>query len=139
MKRFLTALILVAALATACGSTSTSTATSSTPTGAEPSSPASVASPPPGAVEVQLADFMLTPGDVSVKGSDTVFYVKNNGPTPHNLFVRDSGGKVLMHTRTLGPGESAVLTGTLAPGSYIMYCALPGHESLGMKGSVTAT
>ena len=36
----------------------------------------------------------------------------------------------------LREGETAVLTGTLDPGTYVMFCSLPGHESLGTKGTL---
>jgi Copper binding proteins, plastocyanin/azurin family. len=42
-------------------------------------------------------------------------------------------------TRDLRPGETETISGTLTPGSYVTFCSLPGHESLGIKGTLTVT
>jgi uncharacterized cupredoxin-like copper-binding protein len=53
--------------------------------------------------------------------------------------VRDASGTVLAHTANLEPGEHATLQVDLAPGTYVDFCQEPGHESLGMKGSLKVT
>jgi len=92
------------------------------------------------AIPVTLADFTVTPTDLVVAGTTVSFDVVNDGPTPHNLTIRDAAGTVLGATPDLSRGERATLTLTLpAAGSYITYCSLPGHESLGLKGTLTVT
>ena len=88
---------------------------------------------------VTLSDFKLSPGTLSAKAGAVEFDVKNDGPTPHNLTVKDSTGKVVGATRNLSPGENAKLTITLTVGSYSVVCSLPGHESLGMKDALTVS
>jgi plastocyanin len=94
-----------------------------------------VASPAAPVVPVTVKDFALDPKDVSKQGQVNLD-VTNEGPTIHNVTIRDDGGKVLAATMDLKAGESEVLTADLAAGSYILYCSLPGHESLGIKGTL---
>ena len=49
----------------------------------------------------------------------------------HNLAIEGpgvSGEK----TPTIGPGKTAKLAVELGPGTYELYCAVPGHKQLGM-------
>lgn len=90
-------------------------------------------------IAVTVMDFMLDPADLEVAGPTVAFEVTNDGPTPHNLTVRDSAGEILMGTEDLSVGENATISGELAPGDYTIFCALAGHESLGMSGTLTVT
>ena len=65
--------------------------------------------------------------------------VTNDGPTPHNLTVRDVDGTVLAGTDDLSVGSGEAITAELEPGEYTIFCALAGHESLGMSGTLTVT
>jgi uncharacterized cupredoxin-like copper-binding protein len=95
---------------------------------------------PVAVIPVTLADFTVTPADLVVAGSTVSFDVVNDGPTPHNLAIRDAAGTLLGTTRDLSQGETETLTVTLpGPGDYITFCTLPGHESLGLKGTLTVT
>ena len=89
-------------------------------------------------VQVRLADFMITV-PASVGAGAVSFDVQNAGPTPHQFTLEGPSGAVVGATRTLNPGTSAVLAMHLGPGTYTFLCALPGHASLGMKGSFTVT
>ena len=91
------------------------------------------------AIAVSVSDFMLDPADIEVTGTTVSFDVINDGPTPHNLTVRDEAGEVLMATGDLSVGESETISGELEPGTYTIFCSLPGHESLGMTGTLTVT
>jgi uncharacterized cupredoxin-like copper-binding protein len=89
---------------------------------------------------VTLADFTITPADLVASGTTLSFDVVNDGPTPHNFAIRDAAGDLLGTTRDLSTGETGTLTVTLpGPGDYITFCTLPGHESLGLKGTLTVT
>jgi uncharacterized cupredoxin-like copper-binding protein len=95
---------------------------------------------PAATVPVTLADFTIMPTDLVVTGATVSFDVVNVGPTPHNLAIRDAAGILLGTTPDLSQGETASLTVALpGPGSYITFCSLPGHESLGLKGTLTVT
>ncbi len=119
---------------TACGG-------SSTATGSGQSSPATSSAPASAVsgngIEVHLSDFKIAPATLTAKAGVNIFAVRNDGPTPHNLTIKDASGKTLGATRDLKPGEAATLTITLPAGSYTAICSMPGHSSLGMKDALT--
>ena len=124
MTGHLTAAILLAliAFATACA-----------PMDGDPAAAVPSAAP----VTVMLADFMVEPGELTVDGPSVTFSVTNNGPTPHNFSIRNADGEIVLATPDLRPGESTMLTGELEPGEYETLCSLPGHDSLGMVGTLS--
>ena len=85
---------------------------------------------------INLADFMIDPSDVEVDGPMVTIEVTSDGPTPHNLTVRDADGAVVMATEDLSAGDSETIGATVGPGTYTIFCSLAGHESLGMSGSL---
>ncbi len=91
------------------------------------------------ATPIEVRDFELDPGTVSVTGTTVALAVTNEGPTVHNVKVRDESGAVLFGSRDLREGESETVTSDVAPGSYVLFCSLPGHESLGIKGTLTVS
>jgi len=91
------------------------------------------------ALTVSVADFMIDPSDLEVAGSTITIDVTNDGPTPHNLSIRDADGEVLLATADLSVGDMETITGELEPGEYTIFCSLGGHESLGMSGTLTVT
>lgn len=101
-------------------------------------SPAS-AGPEADVLAVSVADFMIEPSELEVAGGSVTVEVTNDGPTPHNLSVRDDGGEVVLATADLSAGESETISGKLAPGDYTIFCSLAGHESLGMTGTLTVS
>jgi plastocyanin len=126
-RRILLIGVLAAALA-ACSSTSASPAASS-----------AAASVDPDAIELSVMDFMLDQPDLEVTGPTVTLIVTNEGPTPHNVAVRTEAGEVLMTTADLSRGETETITAELPPGDYITFCSLAGHESLGIKGTLTVS
>ena len=91
---------------------------------------------PSNSTAVIVRDFKIEPADIKVQGKTVSLAVTNQGPTIHNVAIRDASGAVIVTTRDLKTGESETISGTLAPGSYILFCSLPGHESLGTKGTL---
>ncbi|GAC1656485.1 MAG: hypothetical protein NVS9B1_11980 [Candidatus Dormibacteraceae bacterium] len=144
MKNILIAIgstLLLAACGGSSASTDNSTAGSTTGT-APPTAAASSAAPAPAdAIKVSLTDFKITPAAIPAKAGSVSFAVSNDGKAPHNLtiFAPGSTSQVLKATATLGPGQTAVLTVTLAAGKYHFNCSVPGHESLGMTGDITVS
>lgn len=126
--------VAIAALSmVACGSSSGSPAT------AEPAAPGSPAGGSGAGVSVHLSDFKISPGQLTAPAGATSFAVKNDGPTPHNLTIRDGAGKTVGATANLKPGDSTTLTVSLNPGKYTAFCSLAGHESLGMSASLVVS
>ena len=90
-------------------------------------------------IAINVMDFMIEPSDLEVAGPTVTIDVTSDGPTPHNLTVRDASGEVVMGTEDLSAGDAATISAELEPGDYTIFCALPGHESLGMSGTLTVT
>ena len=132
----LVAIPLLALAVAACGSAGGGSPASIAPA----TSPAAAANPASSiaSTAVHVRDFALDPKDVSVHGSVSLA-VTNDGPTIHNVSIRDASGNVVGATQDLKPGQSETLTVAIPPGAYILFCSLPGHESLGVKGSLTVT
>ena len=89
------------------------------------------------AITINLADFMIDPSDLEAVGPIVTLDVTSDGPTPHNLTVRDAAGEVLLATEDLSAGDTDTISGELEPGEYTLFCSFAGHESLGMSGTLT--
>jgi uncharacterized cupredoxin-like copper-binding protein len=87
---------------------------------------------------VTLRDFEIVP-DTTTVPSNVTFSVHSDGPTPHNFNLRDSSGNVVVSSKDLRKGDSDTVVGQLPAGTYTFFCAFPGHESLGMHGTLTVT
>ena len=94
---------------------------------------------PDASATIQVLDFKLDPSTVNVTGTTLALAVTNAGPTVHNVTVRDAAGTVLFGSKDLREGESETVTHAIAPGTYVLFCSLAGHESLGIKGTLTVT
>ena len=143
MRRILILATLAGTLAIAACTPSTSdqptsVVTHAGPTGAPASAPAP-ASTPDAVATITVLDFKLDPGALAVAGSTLSLAVTNAGPTVHNVTVRDAAGDVLFATADLREGESETLVRPIDPGEYVLFCSLAGHESLGIKGTLTVT
>lgn len=108
---------------------------------AESGAPASLApsvdAPSAERITVSVADFVIDPSDLEVAGSTMTIEVTNDGPTPHNLSIRGENDEVLAATSDLSVGGTETITADLEPDEYTIFCSLPGHESLGMSGTLT--
>jgi uncharacterized cupredoxin-like copper-binding protein len=126
MKRLLAACMVAAALIAvpACGGLTPGAA------------PRASATPAAFAASVDLSDFKITPVTFTASGPTVRIAVYNDGAISHNLYIGDASGTVLLHSRTLAAGQSDTIRGSLPPGTYTTYCELPGHEDLGMKGTL---
>jgi len=93
--------------------------------------------------------------DIKVKaGRFEVHLVNQENPPPtafcagapaefcysHDMYVTDTGGKLLVASATVKPGKDGVFViDDLPAGSYVFYCNIRMHVSDGMKGTITAT
>jgi plastocyanin len=126
------AILAIAACAPSAGSTGAPT---NAPTGAATAAPAGADV----TALIKVLDFKLDPATVSLTASTIALAVTNGGPTVHNVTVRDAAGTVLFGTRDLREGESETVTHAIAPGTYVLFCSLSGHESLGIRGTLVVT
>ncbi len=85
-------------------------------------------------IEVTAKEFKFTPATVEVEPGQTVrLKLVNEGKMSHNLHLREQDRK----TETIQAGKTDALELT-APqdGELGFFCAIPGHESAGMKGTI---
>ena len=141
--RWLVLFSVVVLLAAACGADGSdvaNTAPSQTADGAAAPSPDPVA---PAGQTVVATDGVVTPhvtltefairGDLTVPAGRIVVDVVNNGAVPHT-FVLTDGPK----TSDLNNGDQEDLDlGELSPGTYEVFCDVPGHLAAGMKATLT--
>lgn len=83
-------------------------------------------------VQVTETEFKIALQGYNASARKFTFNVKNAGHIAHDLAIR--GGP---KTKLIQPGETATLTTTLKPGTYHLYCSVPGHEQAGMKVDIT--
>ena len=113
----------------ACGG-SPSTATQATPTPA----------PTPQSVTVSETEFAFNPSTLNLKAGDYVFQVQDAGKAPHDLHIVDSTNQAVAGTTAvLQGGQASTFTATLKAGTYTMFCAVDGHRTRGMQGTITVS
>lgn len=93
--------------------------------------------PGPGAgqarTEVTLAEFSISPGPIEVN-PDSTLAVTNSGTAVHDLTVEGED----LATPALDAGDAAELDiGAVAPGTYTVFCSIPGHRESGMETTLT--
>ena len=83
-------------------------------------------------------EFSLTLSRPSVSAGTTVVELVNAGQDEHNLHIRPAaGGPDVGAFPTVLPSHHLDQEFNLAPGTYTLYCSIPGHEALGMKATFT--
>jgi plastocyanin len=104
-------------------------------------SSSSSGSQPAGSTKVTMSDYKFAPATTTVKPGTATFFLVNSGAVSHDMVVMSSdGSKTLGRSELIQPGDSGVLTiNNLAAGSYPFICDQPGHEALGMKGTLTVS
>jgi plastocyanin len=96
---------------------------------------------PPAAARVQATarEFSLVLSRTTITAGAATIELVNRGEDPHDLHVRPAaGGADVLAIPRVDPGAVDGAAVTLAAGAYTLYCALPGHEALGMKAALTA-
>ena len=132
------AVLLVAAVLTACGGDGTkdSTAPATTATAGNADQ----------TVDITMVDVGFKPSAVTVKAGQTVRFVfKNNGDLEHNAAFGDEAtqqavesGKQQRDGIAAGPGQTKTYTRRFdTPGALIIGCHIAGHYAAGMKIQLT--
>ena len=102
-------------------------------------------------VSVELSEWKLAPGRVSVRPGRVSFVVRNAGTMAHEFLVvrsdrhhhqlKVNGGKAVETGRLgripqIAPEESKRLTLKVTPGKYVLLCNMLGHYQAGQYASL---
>jgi manganese oxidase len=84
---------------------------------------------------IQLSEYQINPGVINAAVGDKL-KVMDGGSMTHNLAVDGTP----LATSMINPGGAAELTlSGLAPGTYTVYCQVPGHRDAGMHAQLHLT
>jgi plastocyanin len=90
--------------------------------------------PQEGDVEVDLADTRFDPDHLEVPAGSSAFFVENEDLFWHTFTIEGTDVDVRVASRGTHRVEA-----DLEPGTYELVCTIPGHESVGMTGTVEVT
>ncbi|MDQ3571773.1 MAG: plastocyanin/azurin family copper-binding protein [Actinomycetota bacterium] len=91
------------------------------------------------AIEVtspEAGDLIFNPDSLEAAAGEVALAYTNPSPVPHNIAI-ENDGKALAESETVTEGDSATATANLDAGTYVFYCAVPGHRESGMQGELT--
>jgi plastocyanin len=115
------ATLLALPLLSGCGGGSSSSSCGADPTGAA-------------AVTVHALDSLkFDQGEYAAQAGDVSIDYINDGAQIHTLVVENKGCKLEVKKR----GDSDKGTVNLPPGSYKIFCDVPGHRGAGMEATLT--
>jgi hypothetical protein len=102
------------------------------PTAADPTPPAA-----PARLGVVAREWSLTLSRTSMAAGPALVELQNFGEDAHNLRIeRLDGAGAPLNLPLAEAGERQRAGGTLTPGDYKVYCALPGHDAQGMHATL---
>ena len=116
-----------AAATTASGSASAAAGTTA-PSGTTASAANSGGGGASTTINATEKDFAIALDNASVPAGSVTFKISNQGPSPHNITIKELN-KV---SDTFDAGKGGNFTVDLPAGSYTVICNIPGHEQLGM-------
>src|SRR5215472_17248034 len=90
----------------------------------------------PAIVQLTAREWRYEPTEISSSQGDIVFEVRNGGLIEHNFVVEDQAKHKRAEIPYMEPGDTLVVTVTLPPGMYTIYCGLPGHRDAGMVATI---
>lgn len=97
-------------------------------------------SQPAGSFKVTMTEYKFDPSTVNASSGKVVFFLVNGGSVAHDLIIRDSNNNRVAGSELISAGDTSVFTvDNIAAGTYTYFCDQPGHESSGMKGTLTIT
>lgn len=91
--------------------------------------------PPPNGLRVRAREWELSLSRSAVQAGDLRVELSNEGEDPHDL--RIERGASTYSFDELEPGGRSEASFPLTPGTWKLYCSLPGHEGFGMSASLT--
>jgi uncharacterized cupredoxin-like copper-binding protein len=88
-------------------------------------------------VVAKETEFKIALPKTAVHAGQVTFDVQNDGKIPHDLVVQGNG--VDEKTPLLNAGQSKTLSVDLKPGTYDLFCSVPGHKEAGMDVKLTVS
>ena len=97
-------------------------------------------SQPAGSIKVTMTEFKFDPSTINAHSGKVVFWLVNAGTTQHDMAIRDGSGSRVAISDLVSAGDTFEFdVNSISAGTYTFYCTQPGHESSGMKGTLTIT
>jgi plastocyanin len=90
------------------------------------------------AVGVSEREWSVTLGRLKAPHGAITLYITNYGQDDHDITVRKHGYTYGFSGR-IASGGRKTLTVHLKPGTYNVFCRIPGHRQLGMAAKLTVT
>jgi cytochrome c oxidase subunit II len=89
-------------------------------------------------VQVDLGAFELIPDHLDLEAGKTyLVQVRNVHDRAHNLYIGHLGAEHEAFSATIAGGATTSFTWVAEAGDWEMWCDVPGHADLGMKGTVS--
>jgi hypothetical protein len=96
-----------------------------------------VVTPPPARLGVTAREWSLVLSRQTLGAGLAKVELQNFGEDAHNLRIqRTDGSGTPLDVPLAEAGEKKSASGTLAVGTYKVYCALPGHDAQGMHATL---
>ncbi len=90
-----------------------------------------------GRVEIQLADFEITPNEITVRSGEVTFAFENTGRYTHDFRIESvDSDDVDVKAPKIGARRSREWSVTLAAGTYRISCPISNHDQRGMEGTL---
>lgn len=154
------AVLALGAVASGCGSSSDTSSTAATESSeaseaAESTSADTTAAAGADVIKVKMGEYEFSPAKLTAKAGPVAIEAENTGKMAHELVLAKSNldpaklptssdgsvdeakVDVIGETGDVEPGQTGTLNADLEPGSYVIFCNLPGHHAAGMDGSLT--
>ncbi len=87
-------------------------------------------------VEITAVDIDYEDVPESVGAGTVEFILNNTGGIEHNLHIDELSNTEVVPN--IAGGETGSGTAELEPGSYTIFCSVPGHRSSGMEATIEA-
>jgi plastocyanin len=90
-------------------------------------------------VAVSLQEWLLDPPALTLAAGSHTFDAFNDGTIAHAFALEGEGISAATSGASIAVGASESLTVDLAPGTYEIYCPIPGHKEAGMVGTLAVS
>jgi uncharacterized cupredoxin-like copper-binding protein len=88
------------------------------------------------AVTFRATEFLYKPGEGTAHAGEVLFVVRNEGAIEHNFVIQSAAKKNVAEIAIIEPGTTTEVRAAVAPGTYTIFCTLPGHREAGMVATL---